>query len=122
MALVEWWKVAEDVRDELFEEAGDHADEMETSVDLALFEDLVHVEDADDGAVRPTRFEAINQGWATITRPWHLLTRNAGVGDPRRASKEKGEQYIEVTVERIARFIKELSDAEMHEGFPYTEV
>ena len=122
VTLVDWWKVAEDVRDELFEEAGDHADEMETSVDLALFGDLIHMEDADDGAVRSTRFEAINEGWATITRPWHLLTRNAGVGDPRRASKEKGERYVEVAVERIANFIKELSNAEMDEGFPYTEV
>jgi creatinine amidohydrolase len=121
VTLVDWWKVSGDVREAIFEAPGDHADEMETSVGLALFGDLVRMEDADDGAVHPTRFEAINEGWAQITRPWHLLTKNAGVGDPRKASKDKGKRYIEVTVERIARFVKELSDAEIDEGFPFRE-
>jgi len=119
VALVEWWKVASDHYGEIFEEVGDHADEMETSVALALFGDLVHPEDADDGAIRPSRFEAVNRGWVQITRPWHLLTKNAGVGDPRPASAEKGERCIQIVVERIGRFLKELSDAEMDESFPY---
>ena len=121
ITLVDWWKVAGDVHDAVFEASGDHADEMETSVSLALFGELVRTKDMDDGAVHPTRFEAINEGWAQISRPWHLLTRSAGVGDPRKASKEKGERYIELTVERMARFVKELSDAEMDETFPFRE-
>lgn len=119
VTLVDWWKVAADRLDEVFETVGDHADEMETSVDLALFGDLVHMEDADDGAVRPTRFEAINRGWVSITRPWHLLTRHTGHGDPRKASREKGERYIRVVVERLAQFIVELSNAAVDEVFPY---
>ncbi|MFW6107262.1 MAG: creatininase family protein [bacterium] len=117
--LVDWWKVASDHYPEIFESVGDHADEMETSVDLALFPDLVHLEDADDGATRPSRFDAINRGWVQITRPWHLLTRNAGVGDPRPASAEKGQRVIDLVVERMGRFLKELAEAEMDETFPY---
>jgi len=119
LALIDWWKVAADHFREIFEKVGDHADEMETSVGLALFGDLIHLQDADDGAVRPCRFEAVERGWAQITRPWHLLTKNAGVGDPRAATAEKGERYIQITVERVARFLKELSDAKMDECFPY---
>jgi len=119
MALVNWWTVGSDHLKEIFSKPGDHADEMETSVGLALFGDLIHLADADDGAVRQTRFEAINRGWAQITRPWHLLTKNAGVGDPRAATPEKGRRYVEIVVERVARFLKELSDAEMDETFPY---
>jgi creatinine amidohydrolase len=92
---------------------------METSVNLALNPQLVHLEAADPGQVRETRFEAINRGWAQITRPWHLLTTNAGVGDPRPATAEKGERVIKLVVERVSRFLKELSDAEMDETFPY---
>jgi len=88
-------------------------------VGLALFGGLIHLADADDGAVRETRFEALNRGWAQITRPWHLLTKNAGVGDPRAATAEKGERYIALVVERVARFLKELSDAPMDATFPY---
>lgn len=119
LALVNWWTVGADHAKEIFEKVGDHADEMETSVGLALFGELIHLADADDGAVRSSRFEAINRGWAQITRPWHLLTTNAGVGDPRAATAEKGRRYIAIVVERIARFLKELSDAEMDETFPY---
>ena len=116
---VDWWKVASDHFADIFEEVGDHADEMETSVNLALFGDLVHMEDADDGAVRPTRFEALNRGWAQITRPWHLLTTNAGVGNPHAATADKGTRVVEIVAERLGQFIKELSDAEMDETFPY---
>ncbi len=119
VSLVNWWTVGADRVREIFEKTGDHADEMETSVGLALFGDLIHLADADDGAVRETRFEALNRGWAQITRPWHLLTKNAGVGDPRAATAEKGRRYVAIVVERIAKFLKELSDAPMDATFPY---
>ena len=119
VCLVDWWRVAEDQWGGIFEQVGDHADEMETSVNLALNPELVHLADADAGAVRPSRFEAINRGWVQISRPWHLLTTNAGVGDPRAATAEKGERAIAVVVERVGRFLKELSDADMDERFPY---
>ena len=119
VTLVEWWKVAADRWGEIFESVGDHADEMETSVNLALNPELVHLDAADEGAVQQTRFEAINRGWAQISRPWHLLTTNSGVGDPRPATAEKGEEVIRIVVDRLSRFLKELSDAEMDESFPY---
>ncbi|NCO95527.1 MAG: creatininase [Armatimonadetes bacterium CG_4_10_14_3_um_filter_66_18] len=119
LTLVNWWQVGKDVLHEIFEEPGDHADEMETSVNLALFPHLVHLEDADDGAVKQTRLDALNQGWASITRPFHLLTKNSGVGDPRKATKEKGQAYVAIVVDRISKFLKELSEAPMTETFPY---
>lgn len=119
LALVDWWTVGADRLKEIFQMTGDHADEMETSVGLALFGDLIHLADADDGSVRPCRLEAVNRGWAQITRPWHLLTKNAGVGDPRAASADKGRRYIQIVVQRVAQFLKELSDAKMDATFPY---
>ena len=119
VGLVDWWKVAMDKHAEIFEHSGDHADEFETSVGLELFPDLVHLEDADDGATRPSRFEAINRGWVQVTRPWHLVTKNAGVGDPRQATAEKGRRIIAPVVERLSQFFKELSDADIDETFPY---
>ena len=37
---------------------------------LAHFPGLVALEEADAGAVKLNRFEAINRGWVEITRPW----------------------------------------------------
>lgn len=120
LSQVNWWEVARDIEHTLFERgAGDHAGELETSLGLALFPELVRLEDADPGAARPSRFEAVNQGWAKIARPWHRLTTDSGCGDPRAASAEKGERFLEVITERIGNYLVELSEAEMDETFPY---
>ena len=74
---------------------------------------------ADDGATKPTRLDAVNRGWVSITRPWHLATKNTGVGDPRAATAEKGRQLMEIVVERLASFLLELAGAKMDENFPY---
>jgi creatinine amidohydrolase len=115
--LVDWWTVAPRV--EFFEAGGEHADEMETSDLLALRPDLVDLALADDGAVRASRLAAVNEGWAWLARPWHLLTTNSGYGDPARATAEKVERWLAAVSERIAGFLVELAQAEADEAFPY---
>jgi creatinine amidohydrolase len=117
--LCNWYRVASDVYSTIFRERDDHAGEMETSMGLAHFADLVTPERADAGATRPTRFEAINRGWVEITRPWHLLTTNSGAGDPRAATAEKGEALTELVAERIGRFLQELAASPVDAEFPF---
>jgi creatinine amidohydrolase len=80
---------------------------------------LLRPELADDGAAAPTRFEAINRGWVSITRPWHLVSKNTGLGDPKAATAEKGQQLMDLLVERLAQFLVELAAAKKDESFPY---
>ena len=117
--LCNWYKVAADSHGELFEDAGDHAGELETSMILAHHPDLVEPDRADPGAVAPTRFEAVNRGWVEITRPWHLLTTNSGAGDPRPATAAKGEALTELVVDRIAGFLVDLAASPLDEKFPF---
>lgn len=119
IALVNWWTVLSDVQSEIFEHPGEHADEMETSLVLHLRPDLVNVADADEGAVKPFRLEALNKGWAGITRPWERLTTNSGYGNPHEATAEKGTRALELVADRLARFFKELSDSPLDETFPF---
>jgi creatinine amidohydrolase len=114
-----WYKMASDEYKTLFEDAGDHAGELETSMGLAHFPELVDLEKADAGAMAPTRFEAVNQGWIEITRPWHLLTTNTGAGDPHPATAEKGRTATEVVVRRLAQFLTDLSASPVDERFPF---
>jgi creatinine amidohydrolase len=119
-----WYEMVGDVRSEIFEHPDDHAGEMETSLALAYCPDLVGRNDdgtliADDGATAATRFEAVNRGWVSITRPWHLFTTNAGSGYPHAATAEKGQRLMEVIVSRLAAFLVELSDAEIDDKFPF---
>jgi creatinine amidohydrolase len=119
LCLCDWFRMAKDQYGELFERPGEHADEVETSLGLAFFPDLMRPELADAGAARPTRFDAINRGWVSITRPWHLVTTNTGLGDPRPASAEKGRRLMDIVVERLAAFLVELSAAPVDDQFPY---
>jgi creatinine amidohydrolase len=119
LCVCDWFRMAADQYPQIFERPGEHADEVETSLGLAFFPDLVRPELADPGAARPTRFDAINRGWVHITRPWHLATTNTGLGDPRAASAEKGQRLMEIVVERLAGFLVELSAAPVDDQFPY---
>ena len=122
--LCNWYSALRDLEEEIFEHADDHAGEMETSFGLAYFPELVGRNPdgsliADDGRVAQTRFEAVNKGWVSITRPWHLLTTNSGSGYPHEATAEKGRKLIEVVVQRLSPFLVELSAAKLDEKFPF---
>jgi creatinine amidohydrolase len=119
MFLCNWYKVAADGYASIFQEKDDHAGEMETSMGLAHFPDLVDLAQADAGSVRPSRFAAINQGWVEITRPWHLLTTNSGSGDPRAATAAKGEALTQRVSQRIGDFLVELARSPLDETFPF---
>jgi len=122
--LCNWYQIFHDVYRDIFQESDDHAGEMETSLALAYLPELVAKNPdgtlaADAGSTAKTRFEAVNRGWVSITRPWHLLTTNAGAGNPHAATAEKGRRLMEVLVDRLAGFLVELSAAELDERFPY---
>jgi creatinine amidohydrolase len=92
---------------------------METSMGLAHFPELVALERADSGKVRPCRFEAVNRGWVEITRPWHLLTTNSGAGNPEAATAAKGETLTRLVAERIGGFLKDLAASPLDDTFPF---
>ena len=122
--LCNWYTIFRDVYDEIFDEPDDHAGEMETSLGLAYWPELIARNPdgtltADEGRKAATKFEAVNRGWVSITRPWHLLTTNGGAGNPHKASAEKGRKLMDVLVDRLAGFLVELSAAEVDERFPY---
>jgi creatinine amidohydrolase len=122
--LCDWFRAFDDVYFDIFSKGEDHAGEMETSFGLAFFPEYVATSadgslSADEGATRPTRFEALNEGWVSLSRPWHLLTTNSGAADPHAASADKGHRMMEVLVERLGKFLVELSEAEIDEQFPF---
>lgn len=122
--LCNWYQMIADQYSSIFDQRDDHAGEMETSFMLAFHPDLVGTRSdgkltADEGATSPTKFEAVNRGWVTITRPWHLLTSNTGSGNPHAASAEKGRQLMDLLVERLSAFLVELSQTPIDSRFPF---
>ena len=122
--LCNWYQVLKQQYHDVFEQAEDHAGEMETSFGLAYFPDLVARNDdgtlrADAGSTATSRFQAVDEGWVSITRPWHLLTSNAGSGNPHAATADKGRRLMEILVERIGGFLVELAEADVDDRFPF---
>lgn len=122
--MCNWYSSIRDLGEKIFDHPDDHAGEMETSFGLAYFPELVARNDdgtlnADDGAVARSRFEAVEKGWVSITRPWHLLTTNSGSGYPHAATAEKGERLLHAVVSRLAPFLVELSNSKLDDKFPF---
>ena len=119
MCVCDWYRVAADLYPTIFKVPGEHADEMETSMGLAFFPHLMKMELAGPGAMHKTKFDAINKGWVSITRPWHLLTDDTGAGDPSAGTAEKGQKLMEVVTQRLGDFLYDLATTPMSESFPY---
>jgi len=106
--------------EEYFDQAGDHANEMETSLIMHLAPELVRpLAEAGDGAAKRFRIPALREGWAWAPRQWTQVTSDTGVGDPSHSTAEKGARYFKVVTEKVADFFVELAAAEpddMYEG------
>ncbi len=101
IATCNWYQSVD--KETLFEHQGDHADEMETSLMMYTFPDLVlPIEMAGRGASRRFSVRELNESWAWTERKWSRTTDDTGIGDPRRASREKGEKYFRAVTHKLA--------------------
>lgn len=99
-----------------FEEKGDHADEMETSLMLYLEPHLVLPREKwGDGRHKKYKIKAFNEGWAWAERKWSEISEDTGVGSPHKATKEKGEVFFKAVTEKFADFIDDLCNADLND-------
>jgi creatinine amidohydrolase len=111
LALVNWYACVD--QRPFFQDLGDHAGEMETSVMLHVAPELVlPLEEAGSGYARKPRIQGMREGWAWAPRPWTQVTDDTGVGDPAAATAEKGAQYLQAVTQRIGAFLAELAAAD----------
>ena len=114
LCAINWYAVV-DQRDR-FEDLGDHAGEMETSVMLALVPELVlPLREAGSGAERRPKIQGLRERWAWAPRPWSRVTDDTGIGNPRAATAEKGRSYVEDVTRKIGDFLAELAAADVED-------
>jgi creatinine amidohydrolase len=112
LCLVEWWRVLENA--EFFEDPGDHAGEMETSLMMHLAPELVlPLSEAGDGRSRSFKLPGLRDGLAWAPRNWVQVSRDTGVGNPKAASGEKGRMFLEELAVRIGGFLVELAGVDL---------
>ena len=117
--LCDWWTVGRDKYDEIFDRPDDHAGQLETSVALALFPDLVEPDVAGDGKTRDFRFRALQKGWVGTSRRFDRINDHCASADPTGATPERGEAYLELVCGRIADFLAELASTPIDDSFPH---
>lgn len=112
VAVVNWYEIGD--QEAIFDEPGDHAGEMETSVMLEAAPDLVRpLDEAGDGAARDFAIDALREPWAWAERRWTEVTDDTGIGNPKAATAEKGATYVDVVSGKIARLLVHLAAADL---------
>ena len=111
LCVANWYQVVNAA--DYFEDLGDHAGEMETSIMLHIAPALVRpLSEAGEGKERRFQIAALREGWAWAPRQWTQVSADTGIGDPGAASRQKGERYTSAVVERLSRFLVDLAAAD----------
>jgi creatinine amidohydrolase len=98
-----------------FENVGGHADEMETSMMQFLSPELVlPLEEAGSGNSKKFKIEALNEKWAWAERKWSQVTQDTGIGNPSKATPEKGEKCFKEIISKISSLMIDLSKADIN--------
>ncbi|MDP2886792.1 MAG: creatininase family protein [Ignavibacteria bacterium] len=114
ICTINWWQIVDQKK--YFDEADDHAGEMETSVMLNIAPDLVlPLSEAGDGKARTFKVRGLRERWVWTPRLWTKVTEDTGVGNPKRATPEKGAGYLKAATEKIGGFLKELAEADVND-------
>ncbi len=116
IAVSNYFELEKEAQGRMFEAEDNHAGEMETSLMLYYRPDLVDMACAGNGRSNPFALSSLNQQTAWIPRHWQKVSLDTGIGDPRKASRAKGEAFRNMVVARLSVLF-----AEIALGDPYSK-
>lgn len=108
--LVSDWYTVLPGKDYFEAEIDDHAGELETSVVMYLRPELVKMEYAGTGESKPFAIEGLNRKVAWVPRDWARVSADTGIGNPAKASAEKGRRYVEDAVRIYVKMLREITE------------
>ena len=112
------WFAVDPHWDKYFDDLGDHAGEMETSIMMKIVPDWVlPLKEAGDGASKKLNLKARSEGWFWAPREWTKVTADTGIGDPAKSTVEKGEAYLNKVIAKISDFLVELSQLDLKQKY-----
>lgn len=99
---------------QFFDEPGDHAGELETSMILHIAPDLVlSLDQAGNGEEKKFQIEGLRNGLAWAPRQWTKISKDTGVGNPKLATADKGKQFSDAVSKKIGEFLSDLAKADV---------
>jgi creatinine amidohydrolase len=116
IAAINWWNCI-DVKP-FYDEAGDHAGELETSVMMEIAPELLlPISEAGDGVARKFKIAGLKSGLAWAPRSWTNVTEDTGSGNPSRATRDKGARHLEAVTSSIAEFLVDLAKSDAPDSY-----
>jgi creatinine amidohydrolase len=111
VCTINWWTCVKGA--DYFDEPGDHAGEMETSLMMSLQPHLLlPLPEAGPGKAKKFRVAGLREGWAWTPRQWSKVTSDTGTGNPAASTPAKGEKFLRAVTERIGGFLVDLAKAD----------
>lgn len=111
LCTVNWYKIGDPKA--YFTDLGDHGGELETSVMQHVAPELVSpLSEAGSGTAKAFKISGFREGWAWAPRKWREVTEDTGVGNPAKATAEKGQRYVAAVTGKIGDFLVELARAD----------
>jgi creatinine amidohydrolase len=93
-----------------FDEPGDHAGELETSVMQHIAPEFVlPLSEAGDGSQKQATIAGLRERWVWAPRPWTKVSADTGTGNPAQATPERGARFFEAVTAKISGFLVELA-------------
>ena len=97
-----------------FEEHGDHADEMETSIMMHINPEFVlPLSEAGMGKEKKIVIKGFNEKWAWKERKWSEITEDTGTGNPKKSSSIKGKKFFEDVTNKISELIIDICESDL---------
>ena len=115
LTYCDWFRSVDKTK--YFEESGDHADEMETSVMMYLKGDWINLEVAGSGAAKQSKITGIREGWAWSERRWSEVTEDTGVGNPSKSTIEKGQNYLSEVTSKVSLLFLEICALDINNAY-----
>ena len=114
ICFANWFKSVDKMK--YFDEQGDHADEMETSVMLHLKPNLVLPKEKwGAGKDKKHKIKAFSEGWIWAERKWSQISEDTGVGNPIHSTKEKGKRYFTDVTQKMSEVFGEICKADLED-------
>ncbi|MDR2968464.1 MAG: creatininase family protein [Tannerellaceae bacterium] len=112
VVAVSWFTILP--HDDYFEEPGEHADEMETSLMMHYHPEHVRMEMAGEGREKPFAARSLKEKVGWMPRNWTKISDDTGVGNPMKSSAEKGKRYAGDLVAKLSLLFTEVAKGDIY--------
>ena len=78
---------------------------------------VLPLSDAGEGTGKKFKIKALNEKWAWAERKWSKVTVDTGIGNPSKATPEKGEKCFNEIIKQVSNLIVELSKTDIKDMY-----